>query len=384
MLAFVGILRFAALGALALVVMSGCAPEPGAEPTSTPTETANPTPSPTPIAVDPTVMPSNVYGLACDDLVSTADLTSLFGTPPTRRSSDVLEEADLVQDGAVVCQWGKPSYEGGFSPRVAIAAAPYGRSGLDALIASYTPTNEGALVSIAGIGDAAWAYCYGTTPNATEVSCAWAVALGENWTIVTLVDMPVAEADLTPVNEYRVLATPRSNSTSALLVQSIVSTIGSATASTLPVPRPAAPSCDALVDWAALAGEFELLAPSFLSIPPDLGNFGGLTTNGISAIAAGHQGALSCVVRFEDYGDIYLDILPGAGWLGTAGAFGDSRPGGLFERWEGWGAAACHRSPGGELCQLSGFAAGDAISVNAGGPLREALTARLYDLLAAR
>lgn len=366
----------------AVLVLAGCAAE---VPTPTPTESnAISTPTPTLVVLDPTVMPPNAYGLACDDLVSTADLSSVFGTPPTRRSSDILEQADLVQDGALVCQWGEPSPEGSFSPRVTIAAAPYGRSGFDALIASYTPTSEGPQVSIAGIGDVAWASCYHVTPTATEVSCVWAVALGENWTIVTLGDMPVAEADLTPVDESRVLAAPRPTSTSALLVTSIVSALGSATASALPAPAPAAPACDALMDWAALSAEFGLPTPSFPSFPPDLSNFGSLTTHGISAVAGERRGAVPCLVRFESYGDLYLDILPGAGWLGTAGARGGSTTFGLFERWEGWGAESCHRSPGGELCQLAGFAAGDAISVNVGGPSREALAARVYDLLAAR
>ncbi|MFS0895469.1 hypothetical protein [Microbacterium sp. 179-I 3D3 NHS] len=62
------------LGAVALLLVTGCAPEP--EPTATPTRSASPSPSPT---AEPIVEPEVAFDVTCDDVA--AELATVVGAP---------------------------------------------------------------------------------------------------------------------------------------------------------------------------------------------------------------------------------------------------------------------------------------------------------------
>lgn len=365
-----------------ILALSGCAPE--SSPTPTPIA-VSPTPTPAAVEVDPTVVPTNVFGIDCADLVSDTDLASVFGAPIAPRAQAVLDRAELVQDGALVCEWGEPGYEGSNGPHVTVAAAPYGRSAFDALIASYAPSDQLPATSVPAVGDVAWAACNDIYPGVDLALCWWAVAVGDTWIVVSLNDMPSSEVAVSPVNEYSSNATPIAGTSSALLMGKIAQTLGSADPADLPEADDPPRTCESLLDWASLAAEFGLGTPSFYVAPPRSDYFQYVVRGGIEAAAAAHRGALHCTVNFESEGvdDAFVDILPGAGWLGAAGALGSIEGSSLGARWEGWGAPSCHRGPGGESCTFSGFTGGNAVSVSARGLQHQELASRIYDLLAA-
>ncbi|WP_223622198.1 hypothetical protein [Microbacterium sp. EST19A] len=73
------------LGAVALLLVSGCAPTPEPEPTAS----ASPSPTPTP-TVEPAVEPTPAFDVTCDDVA--AEMTTLVGAP----SGAVAETLSLV------------------------------------------------------------------------------------------------------------------------------------------------------------------------------------------------------------------------------------------------------------------------------------------------
>lgn len=64
------------LGAVALLLVSGCAPEPEPEPTASASETPSPTPTPT---LEPVVEPTPAFDVTCEDVA--AEMTALVGAP---------------------------------------------------------------------------------------------------------------------------------------------------------------------------------------------------------------------------------------------------------------------------------------------------------------
>ena len=66
------------LGTAALLLVSGCAPEPTPKPTASPSESATPTPTPTP---DPIVEPDAAFDVTCDDVA--VEMAALVGEPST-------------------------------------------------------------------------------------------------------------------------------------------------------------------------------------------------------------------------------------------------------------------------------------------------------------
>ncbi|WP_372967468.1 hypothetical protein [Microbacterium sp.] len=68
------------LGTAALLLMSGCAPEPTPIPTASPSESTSPTPTPTPTP-DPIVEPDAAFDVTCDDVA--VEMAALVGEPST-------------------------------------------------------------------------------------------------------------------------------------------------------------------------------------------------------------------------------------------------------------------------------------------------------------
>ena len=64
------------LGTAALLLVSGCAPEPTPKPTASPSESATPTPTP-----DPIVEPDAAFDVTCDDVA--VEMAALVGEPST-------------------------------------------------------------------------------------------------------------------------------------------------------------------------------------------------------------------------------------------------------------------------------------------------------------
>lgn len=75
------------LGAVTLLLVSGCAPTPEPEPTASASPTPSPTPTPT---VEPAVEPTPAFDVTCDDVA--AEMTTLVGAP----SGAVAETLSLV------------------------------------------------------------------------------------------------------------------------------------------------------------------------------------------------------------------------------------------------------------------------------------------------
>lgn len=73
------------LGAVALLLVSGCAPEPEPTPTVSPSPSSSPTPT-----ADPIVEPTPAFDVTCEQVA--AEMTSLVGAP----SGDVAETLSLV------------------------------------------------------------------------------------------------------------------------------------------------------------------------------------------------------------------------------------------------------------------------------------------------
>ncbi|WP_136054251.1 hypothetical protein [Microbacterium sp. K24] len=75
------------LGAVALLLVSGCAPTPEPEPTASASPTSSPTPTPT---VGPAVEPTPAFDVTCEDVA--AEMTTLVGAP----AGEVAETLSLV------------------------------------------------------------------------------------------------------------------------------------------------------------------------------------------------------------------------------------------------------------------------------------------------
>jgi len=368
--------RFSAV-ALAVLAVAGCA-SPAPEPTTTAAAVPAPTPTPTPTPIDPTLLPVNRFGIDCGALLVPADLAPVYGAElplgvPDR--FDSLWDEPLIQDRALLCRWGGKNGIDYAAPSVTIIAAPYTRTALDAIVGSVTPV-EGApeVVSVGGVGDAAWVSCNGQAYG--SVACLWTVAVGDSWVSVKFDSVGESEADVTSAGDFLTVTTPKSDSPGAALVARIAGEIKAATPQDAAPPAVSVSACDSIADWDGLSAEFGLgpvrVSGREYNGPPRV--LGSVVTDALVSTAAGNQSAQWCMAVLGDGSSaretyVWVRVIPGGGWIGETGL------------WGGWGAEDCHGWEGGPVCELSGFANGRGAYVLVGGGLVEGLAGRVYEQL---
>lgn len=98
------------LAAAAVLLLAGCTPTPSPSPTSAPSSSATATSSPTPAGEN---QPLPTLPITCADLFSEQEVSSLLGTPLTVKVDETtvrnLEDAAVLQAGALSCTWGGES-----------------------------------------------------------------------------------------------------------------------------------------------------------------------------------------------------------------------------------------------------------------------------------
>ena len=355
-------------------VLAGCA-SPAAVPTPSATVAA-PVPTPTETPIDPTVMPANRYGIDCASLLTPSDLVPILGFEVLPGAPDRFDREwyeALIQDRALVCRWGESNGLDSLAPAATVIAAPYGRAALDTLIASFVPAQGSSVasnvVSVPGIGDAAWASCHGSAPYLT---CYWTVAVGDTWLAIDFAVVGESEADTVSTGEYTSEVTPRLDSPGAALVARIAESVRGAEVDDVPAAAMLATGCQSIVDWDGIAAEFGLGLPT-VSDPFAQPAFssGPAVVDAMGSMAARNQSVEECVVTFaaepgvrETY--VFVQVVPGGGWLGDT------------ELWGGWEGESCHGWEGGPICELSGFANGRGAWVTIAGTLIDGLAGRVF------
>ena len=321
---------------LTIVLLTGCAAA-GGGPVAEPTVelTATPTAAPT---TDPTEMPVNRFGLDCASLISENDFAAIYGESLSLNPSDYFRpratEA-LIADGALVCYWGEGTYIGRGAPYLEILAGPS-----DGVVTDDSPARQEVS-------------CFGGPSSA--YSCVWNRITDEVWVSVTFHNLLENQVDAIQSDLYNYVVTPRPGSDSESLVSRISDQLSAGPVDPVRASRGSLSSCDAIVNWSAVAAE---LGFSQFSVGPvENQSLAWFKEAGIDP--ADRQSVRSCIATFTEpadvnsaRADIFLTAVPGGEWVERSGLRA------------GWAGEECSEWEGARTCHLSMMVGSTAVMVS--------------------
>lgn len=328
---------------------------------------------------DPTVVPTNRFGLDCGELASEQQLTDLVGAPmPFRLGADLLTvpylEA-LLQDGALVCRWGEGPYIDGPIEEVQIVVASGDRAGFEAAVAAPGSSESSPTMQMPGVGEAAWATC--RTDLGFARSCDWSVFQSGAWIAARFGGLPETEIDVVEVSEWQSTATARADSQSAGILAAVARLVSQSPPISQTPPVLSSPDCASIVDWASVAAALGLEGVAVRDRFQELSDAGQPLALDIviARDAAQRQGVRYCSAEVGAWTEatrpvwISLKVLPAGAWLSSTGLW---RPPDL---------EACHGWEGGPLCDTVGYDGPRAAYVAVGGDRREGAGQLVLDAL---